>query len=226
MKTASTESIKRLGVGVSMILAPLLLGVGFAIHPPQSTSGAEELRIIVANSGRWDLAHVLILVSLVLFIPAVIGVMGFLQKRGAWFGLIGGAFVAIGVVFFAAWVGGEGFASSTLARLPADQRAAVPPAMHAIIDARGALAFVDITSVSLIGGLVVLATGLFVAHSVPRWMSVAMAIGVLLLIVGASLGVQISLVVGCALLAVGMGAMGVQVLKGPHEMQDSILASV
>jgi hypothetical protein len=224
MESASTESIKRLVKGASMTLAPLLLGVGFAIHPPQSTSGAEQLRIIAATSGRWDLAHVIILVSLVLFIPAVLGVMDFMQRRGAWFGLIGGAFVAIGVVFFAAWVGAEGFASSTLASLPADQQAALAPAMHAIIDGKGALAFVDTTSVLLIGGLLVLAIGLFVARAVPRWMSVAMAVGVLLLVIGASLGSQISLVGGCALLVVGMRAMGVQMLKGAREMQEAIPA--
>jgi hypothetical protein len=150
--------------------------------------------------------------------------MGFLQRRGAWFGLIGGAFVAIGVVFFAAWVGGEGFATSTLASLPTDQQAALAPAMHAIIDAKGALAIVGTTSVLLIAGLLVLAIGLFVARAVPRWMSVAMAVGVLLLIVGASLGFQIGLVGGCALLAVGMGGMGAQMLKGFHEMHKAIPA--
>src|ERR671932_1413447 len=139
METASTESVKRLGLGLSMILAWLLFALGFAIHPTQSTSGAEQLRVIVATSGRWDLAHILILVSLVLFIPAGLGVMGFLQQRGAWFGLIGGAFVVIGVVFLGAWVGAEGFASSALAGLPANQQAALAPAIQAIIDPRGAL---------------------------------------------------------------------------------------
>jgi len=224
METASTESIKRVCTGLSMILAPLLLGVGFAIHPPQSTSGAEQLRVVVATSGRWDLAHVLILVSLVLFIPAVLGVMGFLQKRGAWFGLIGGAFVAIGVVFFAAWVGAEGFVSSALASLSANQQTALAPAMQAILDTRGALAFVDFTSLLLIAGLLVLAIGLFAARMVARWMSVAIAAGVLLLISGAALGVLISLVGGCALLVVGMGCMGVQVLRRPYGMQEAMPA--
>src|SRR5215203_2162362 len=207
METASTESVKRVGMGLSMILAWLLFAVGFAIHPTQSTSGAEQLRVIVATSGRWDLAHVLILVSLVLFIPAVLGVMGFLQRRGAWFGLIGGAFVVIGVVFFAAWVGAEGFVSSALASLPGDQQAALAPAMHAIIVPRGALSFVETTSFLLIAGLLVLAIGLFAVRTVPRRMSLAMAAGVLLLIGGASAGVLISLVGGCALLVVGIGSM-------------------
>jgi hypothetical protein len=34
MESAGTESIKRVGTGLSMMLAPLLLGVGFALHPP------------------------------------------------------------------------------------------------------------------------------------------------------------------------------------------------
>ena len=222
METASTESVKRLGIGVSMILAPLLLGVGFAIHPTQSASGAEQLRVIAATPGRWDLAHGLILVSLVLFIPAVVGIMGFLQQRGAWLGLIGGTFVAIGVVFFAAWVGAEGFVSSALASLPANQQAALAPAMHAIIVPRGALSFVATTSFLLIAGLLVLAIGLFAARSVPRWMSVAMAVGVLLLIGGASIGALMSLVGGCALLVFGMGSMSVQVVKPPHEVQEAM----
>src|SRR5215212_5054714 len=104
--------------------------------------------------------------------------MGFLQKRGAWFGLIGGAFVVIGVVFFAAWVGAEGFVSSALASLPGDQQADLAPAMQAILDTRGALALVDFTSLLLIAGLLVLAIGLFAVRTVPRRMSLAMAAGV------------------------------------------------
>jgi len=220
MESASTESVKRVGIGVSMILAWLLFALGFAIHPPQSTSGAEQLRVIVATSGRWDLAHVLILVSLVLFIPVVVGVMGFLQQRGAWLGLIGGAFVAIGVVFFAAWVGAEGFVSSALASLPANEQAALAPAMHAIIVPRSALSFVETTSFLLIAGWLALAIGLFAARTVPRWMSVAMGVGALLLI-GSVLAIQFG-VVGAAALAVGVGGIGLQVLKGSHEMQEAM----
>jgi hypothetical protein len=220
METGSTESIKRVGIGLSMILAWLMFALGFAIHPTQSTSGAEQLRVIVATSGRWDLAHVLILVSLVLFIPAVVGIMGFLKQRGAWLGLIGGAFVAIGVVSFAAWVGAEGLVSSALASLPANQQAALAPAMHAIVVPRGALSLVANTSFLLIAGWLALAVGLFAARTVPRWMSVAMGVGALLLI-GSVLAVQIG-VAGAAALAVGVGGMGLQVLKGPHEMREAM----
>jgi hypothetical protein len=156
-----------------------------------------------------------------LFIPAVLGLMGFLQQRGAWFGLIGGAFVAIGVVFLAAWVGAEGFASSALASLSANQQAALAPAMHAIIVPRGALSFVATTSFLFIAGWLALAIGLFAARTVPRWMSVAMGVGVLLLVGSVLATLQIG-AVGAAALAVGAGSIGLQVLKGPHEMREAM----
>ena len=221
MHPTRTGSIRRVGMGLSMILAWPLFAVGFAIHPAQSTSGAEQLRVIAANSGRWDLAHVLILISLVLFIPAVLGLMGFLQRRGAWVGLIGGAFVAIGVVFFAAWVGAEGFVSSALAGLPANRHAALAPAVHAIVVPRGALSLVETASLLLIAGWLALAIGLFAARTVPRWMSVAMGVGVLLL-VGSALATPQVGAVGAAALAVGVGGIGLQVLKGTHEVGEAI----
>jgi hypothetical protein len=220
MHPTRTGSIRRVGLGLSMILAWPLFAIGFAIHPAQSTSGAEQLRVIVADSGRWDLAHVLILTSLVLFIPAVPGLMGFLQRRGAWLGLIGGAFVAIGVVFLAAWVGAEGFASSALADLPANQQAALASDMRAIIVPTGALSFVATMSFLFIAGWLALAIGLFAARTVPRWMSVAMGVGVLLL-VGSVFSLQIG-TVGAAALAVGVGGIGLQVLKVPHEMREAM----
>jgi hypothetical protein len=203
-----------------MILAWPLFAAGFALHPAQSTSGAEQLRVIVADPGRWDLVHVLILVSLVLFFPAVLGLMGFLQRRAAWLGLIGGAFVAIGVVFLAAWVGAEGFVSSALAGLTANRQAELASAEHAIIVPTGALSLVATMSFLFIAGWLALAVGLFAARTVPRWTSVAMGVGVLLLM-GSVLYLQIG-AVGAAALAVGVGGIGLQVLRGTHGVGEAI----
>ena len=51
-------------------------------------------------------------------------------------------------------------------------------------------------------------------------MSVAMGVGALLLI-GSVLAIQIG-VVGAAALAVGVGGIGLQVLKGSHEMREAM----
>ncbi len=224
METGSTESLKRVGIGLSMILAPLLLTVGMAIHPPGGmASGAERLRVVVATSGRWNLAHILILASLVLFIPAMLGVIRLLRDRGAWFGLIGGALVGIGVVFFGAFVGAEALVPGAFASLPADQQAALAPGMQAIIDAEGALAIAAYLGPLIIPGLLVLAIGLFAARVVPRWMSVAMGVGALLLVGAFMISPQIG-AVGAAVLLVGLGAIGLQVLKQPYEVQEAMPA--
>jgi hypothetical protein len=155
-----------------------------------------------------------------LFIPAVLVLMGLLQRRGAWWGLMGGTFVAIGVVFLATWIGAEGFASSALAGLPASQHTALAPAEHAIVVPTGALSFVATMSFLFIAGWLVLAIGLFAARTVPRWMSAAMGVGALLLI-GSVLSLQIG-AVGAAALAVGVGGIGLRMLKEPHEMRGAI----
>ncbi len=220
METGSTESIKRLGIGLSMILAPLLLTMGMAIHPPSGSSGAERLAVVVATSGRWILAHILILVSLALLIPAMLGVMRLLQQRGAWFGLIGGALIGIGVVFFGLFIGLEALVPAAFASLPADQQAGLAPGMQATFEAKGALVMVYLGPLSVHSGFLVLAIGLFVARVVPRWLSATMGVGALFELVFTFMGTMIG-VVGAALLLVGLGAIGLQVLKQSHQMEEA-----
>ena len=50
------EATKGVVGGLSMLLAPLLLLVGFAIHPPEPMSGAEALEVIVDDPGRREQA--------------------------------------------------------------------------------------------------------------------------------------------------------------------------
>ena len=46
------EATKGVVGGHSMLLAPLLLLVGFAIHPPEPWSGAEAVEVIFHDPGR------------------------------------------------------------------------------------------------------------------------------------------------------------------------------
>jgi uncharacterized membrane protein YgdD (TMEM256/DUF423 family) len=71
-----------------------------------------------------------------------------------------------------------------------------------------------------IAGWLALAVGLFAARTVPRWTSVAMGVGVLLLM-GSVLYLQIG-AVGAAALAVGVGGIGLQVLRGTHGVGEAI----
>lgn len=203
------ESIKRTGTALAMILGPFLLAVGFFIHPLDKSTGAAELQMIVDNIGRWNLAHLLLLVGAVFFIPAVLGLMQLLRERGAWFGLIGGWLAGIGVVFFGALIGVDALATSALADLPAAQRAALAPAVQAFLDMRGASVAGNVGFL-LIVGIIVLAIGLFVTRAVPRWASAAIVIGSLLEFGFSSSSTQLVGTAGTVVVFFGMAAIGLR----------------
>jgi hypothetical protein len=205
------ETAKRTIVGLAMLLAPLLLLVGFSIHPPEPRDGAQLLGVIANDAGRWNAAHVLFALSMVLAIPATSGLMELLEHRGgAKFGLIGGSLAVVGVIFLTLFIGVE-LAMSAIARsVPVEEYARIEPAMQALIDFDGPLPVVFV-GLSLNLGLFVLGVGLISARTVPRWTGVAIEVAALVL-VGGLFSNPIG-AVGAAVLLVGLGAIGLGVLK-------------
>jgi hypothetical protein len=203
------EATKRVVGGLSMLLAPLMLLVGFAIHPPEPRSGAEAVEVIVDDSGRWNAAHIAFAFGMALSIPAVGGLVRLLGNGGAWFGILGGLLAAVGVVFFGVFLGVE-LAMSAMVSTPIERYGGLELGMQALVDLEGALPVV-LLGLSLNFGLIVLAMGQFVTRAVPRWRSVAIA-GASLVLVGGLFSNLIG-AVGAAVLLVGLSAIGLQVIK-------------
>ncbi len=192
-----------------MLLAPLLLLVGFSIHPPEPHNGARMLEVLANNAGRWNAVHIMFAVSMVLSIPATLGVTDLLKRRGgARYGLIGGSLVVIGVIFLTLFTGIE-LAMSAIASTPVEQRAGIEPAMQALIDFSGPLPVVFI-GLSLNLGLFVLAVGLITTRAVPRWSSIGIEVAALVLVGG--LFNNLLGAIGAAVLLVGLGFVGLRVL--------------
>ena len=140
-------------------MAPLLLLVGFVIHPPEPHDAAQLLEVITTNTGRWNAAHLMFALSMVLSLPTIVGLMGLLEHRGGGrFGLIGGSLAILGVIFLTLFIGIE-FAMGAIASVPPEQHAAVEPAMQALVDFEGPLPAVFV-GISLNLGLFVLGVGL------------------------------------------------------------------
>jgi hypothetical protein len=193
-----------------MLLAPLLLLVGFSIHPLEPHDGAQMLKVIANDAGRWNAAHILFTVSMVLSIPATVGLMDLLERKGgARFGLIGGSLTVIGVIFLTLFIGVE-LAMSAIASTPVEEHAGIEPAMQALIDFDGPLP-VMFVGLSLNLGLFVLAVGLISTRAVARWTGVTIEVAALVL-VGGLFNNPIG-AVGAAVLLVGLGAIGLRVLK-------------
>ena len=193
-----------------MLLAPLVLLVGFSIHPPEPHNGAQLLEVIADNSARWNAAHILFALSMVLSIPAALGLMDLLEhSEGAGWGFIGGSLVIIGVIFLSLFIGVE-LAISAIASIPVEEHSGIEAAMQALIDFNGPLPVVFV-GLSLNSGLFVLGVGLLSTRAVPRWTGVAIEIAALVL-VGGLFSNPIG-AVGAAVLLVGLGAIGLGVLK-------------
>jgi hypothetical protein len=56
----------------SLIVAPALMSVGDLMHPAESWDSAAQVDIIAAAAGRWYLAHLLLLVGILLFVPGIL----------------------------------------------------------------------------------------------------------------------------------------------------------
>jgi hypothetical protein len=204
------ETAKRSIAGLSMLLAPLLLLVGFSIHPPEPHNGAQLLGVIANSSARWNAAHIMFAIAMVLSIPATLGLMDLLERTGgAGFSFIGGSLVVIGVIFLTLLVGVE-LAMSAIAGIPLEEHAGAEPAMKALIDFEGPLPVVFV-GLGLNLGLFVLGVGLLSRRAVPRWTGVAIEIAALVL-VGGLFSNPVG-AVGAAVLLVGLGAIGLRVLK-------------
>jgi len=191
-----------------MLLAPLLLLVGFVVHPPEPYNGAQMLEVLANDAARWNVAHILFTLSMVLSIPATLGLMDLLERRGgARFGLIGGGLVLVGVVFLTLYIGID-LVMSVIASIPVEQHARMEPAMQALIDFNGPL---PVVFVGLNLGLFVLAAGLISTRVVPRWKSVAIEVAAVVS-VGGLFNNPVG-AIGAAVLLVGLGFIGLRVLK-------------
>ena len=56
----------------SLIVAPALMSVGDLMHPPESWDVPTQVAIIAAAATRWYLAHLLLFVGLLLFVPGIL----------------------------------------------------------------------------------------------------------------------------------------------------------
>ena len=62
-------------MGLGSIAAGALIGLGFLIHPTESTDAVVQIATVAANPNRWYVAHVLVLAGLGCTIPAILLLM-------------------------------------------------------------------------------------------------------------------------------------------------------
>jgi hypothetical protein len=193
-----------------MFLAPLLFLAAFVVSPKLETSAGKQLAVANSHLDRYYISTLVAMVGLFLVVPAVLGLMHMVRERQPVYGAVGGGLTMIGVL--ASLVGvGAGFAIWQMASdgvQPADVSA-----LHGMTHTAGAV--IPLYIVGFVGavGAVVLGYGLYAARVVDWWMALFFAAGIVCINVAFPAGALWLAIVGAALTLVGLGSMGLMVLR-------------
>lgn len=211
MGFSDSHHLRKMTAGVCMVLAPLLFVVAFVVSPRLETNAGKQLSVATSHVDRFYVSNLIALIGLFLVVPAVLGVMHMLRERRPEYSALGGALTLIGL--FAAMVGqGVAFTMWEMAR-HGGATAANTSVVHGVMHDAGTL--IPIYILGFVGavGVVVLAAGLYLARVVDWWMALFFAAGVVCVNVAFPAAALWLAIVGSALMLVGLGSMGLMVLR-------------
>jgi hypothetical protein len=211
MGFSDSHHLRKTVAGWCMFLAPLLFLVAFVVSPKLETGAGKQLSAAADHIHRFYVANLVATVGLILVVPAVLGVMHMIRERQPVFSTVGGVLTLVGV--FASMVGqGVAFVVWEMARHGADS-AANTSVLHAVLHDSGTVIPIYIVGFVGAAGVVVLAAGLWMSHVVDWWMALFFAVGVVCINVAFPAGLLALAIVGSALMLVGLGSMGLMVLR-------------
>lgn len=209
MTVLSDRPATRRAQVVALVAAPLV-GLATAMVWPQTPLDvAQRLDVLADAAGRTQLAHVLNLLTILLFLPAAAGMYRLLQPARPRVAAVGGCLVGTGLV---GWTGvlALGVAELQVARTLVDGAAMA----QALQQAPMAGVFLALFLLGLFSGLVLLTVGLWRAGVVRGWVPAAVGAAVLADILASTftlvvIGVWSLLAVAFASIAVARAGTGV-----------------
>ena len=135
--------------------------------------------------------------------------MSLLKGRGAWLGFIGCVMAAIGAVILAIDKTALCLVPSAFDTLTEDQFAQLVPGIEALFAYKGYLFIIWLLPLLPLG-FVVQGIGLYVSRLIPRWQSIIIIIGALLL---ANPDIDLISLVGSIIVAIGLIPLGIQIIR-------------
>jgi len=210
MGFSDSHHFRKMIAGCCMVLAPLAVLVAFIFSPPIHMGAGSQMAAFAAHQDKALFSSLMTLVAVAFAIGATLGLMHMLRERGVAYGHAGGALALLGFVATAAQAGIFLMAWQMV-------RDGVQPTevatWHAVT--HNAAFVIPVLVVGLLAtvGFIVLAAGLYRTKTVDWWMSAGIALGALGIALATpleSIGVGIA---GGALLFVGLGSVGMMVLR-------------
>jgi hypothetical protein len=173
----------RRATAIALVLAPALLLVDNLLHPKEYAAGneAKQLETIADSYTRWQLAHLLGFVAILIYAAAVLGLAFVVRRRQPRLGLAAGALGLLGLLGFAGVIALDGFTWGALGATSglggSDPRTA-QAALHVVQSSEWALPFY-LLAPAWIAGMVALAFGLVRQGAVAPWAGALLVVAAL-----------------------------------------------
>lgn len=201
--------------GVSILTFPVMLLIGFLLHPDimsfEIVRTPEQLVSNFRGNAIWHIGHLIVAFAIPFIIFSVVHFMHILKERGLWFGIVGGVSGIFGSVALGLDKGSLCLILSGFDTLPDEKFVGLVPYLQVIIDKAGLLA-VNWLFLLIPIGVIIQTIGLIKEKHIKRWQGVTIIIGLLLLI---NPDIEIISTVGAVLMIAGFYPLGIKTLK--HE---------
>jgi hypothetical protein len=203
--------MKRITAG-ALVGATVLFFVVNLIHPKEYSRDheAQQLQKISDHYTRWQLAHFLTFVAILLFVVVVLGFAGILYSRLRNMAVVGGLLGLWGLVALGGVLALDGFTWGALGQVTTwggtDQQA-LQQALHAVQQSHWNLYFY-IGGLGWIFGLLILSIGLIRQGVIPAPVGWIFALGVVLVGIESAVASNAYFIAASAVLAIGGVGVG------------------
>ena len=214
MHLSDAHHSRKMVAGACMVVAPILLLAAMVIHPASDMDEATQVATIADNLDAWYAAHLIVLVSIVLTVPAVLGLMHMLRERQVTLGHVGGGLAMVGLLAFVGIVAME-LVLWQLVR-EGDTATAVT-LLQGLNESAGILIPFALMSFGFAIGMALLAVGLYRARAVQSWMAVCVGVGAILVGLAFATALNWLAIVAAAFLVVGLGSIGRMIIRETDE---------
>ena len=171
----------RRATAAALVIAPALLLIDNLIHPKEyeRDNETEQLLEIAQHYERWQVAHALGFLAILIVAAAVLGLAFLVRRRRPRLGLIGGAMGLVGLMSFAAVIALDGFTWGVLGDV-SSQRGVAPTtteiALREVQQSSWSLIYY-VPSLFFVIGFATLAIGAARQGAVPAWAGGLLALG-------------------------------------------------
>ena len=201
---SDAHHFRKMVAGFCMVFAPLFALIGFLMHPATHTNASAQLGVVSAHMDGWYASHLFLFASVVLAVPAALGLMHMLRERQAAMSHLGGGFALFGLMAIAGLIGID----MVTWQMGAGAHGEMASLLHRVTHTTGIVVPFVFGSLLFGVGYLALGMGIYRARAAASWAAVCLMLGGIVFDVGV-VATSIPLAIAAAaIVLIGQGSIG------------------